>query len=183
MATTSTSELATVARPYAEAIFKRARETDRLDEWSDALAFLAQVIGDRRILGLVSSPHLTRAQLTDLLLDIAGEVLNDEGRNLVRLVVENGRAGALPEIARHYEGLKAEHQSRIDVEVTAAYSVSAAQKKQIAEAMKHRLGRDVQLSTRKDASLIGGAIIRAGDLVIDGSVRSRLRQMAARLNS
>lgn len=183
MAGSTSSELSAVARPYAEAVFKRAKETGEQQAWSDALAFLSAVTSNRSVLGLLANPTLTRARLTELFFDIGDGKLSEEAQNLVRLVVENGRAAALPEIAGEYEALRSEDESRVDVEVTAAYSVSAAQKKKIAEAMKKRLGKDVRITTQRDNNLIGGAVIRAGDLVIDGSVRGKLEQLATGLNT
>lgn len=183
MAGSSSAGLSVIARPYAEAIFERAKETGTSDQWSDALDFLAKVVSDRDMLGLLASPQLTKPQLAELLLDIGDGVLDEEGRNLVRLLTANGRVGALPEIGRLYEQLRAEQEGRIEVEVIAAYSVSATQKKRIAEVMKRRLGKEVRVASRRDKGLIGGAIIRAGDLVIDGSVRGQLQHLAASLKT
>jgi F-type H+-transporting ATPase subunit delta len=174
-------ERTTIARPYAEAIFARARETDKLDLWSEMLAFLKTVVTDSHMLGMIASPKVGRERLARLLLEIVGGRMSDEGENLVRILTENRRLELLPEIAALFEDLKAEAESAIDVHVVAAYAVNAAEKRRLTEALKVRLGREVRLTTEKDTALIGGAVIRAGDLVIDGSIQGRIRQLATEL--
>ncbi len=174
-------EKTTVARPYAEAIFARAQESGKLDVWSDMLGFLNAVVGDSRMLGLIDNPKVGRGRLTELMLEIGGGRLSDEGQNLVRLLVANRRLDLLPDVATLFEALKSEAEGAIDVHVIAAYVVSAAQQRQLAAALKGRLGREVRLTAEKDPSLLGGAVIRAGDLVIDGSVKGRIRQLAREL--
>lgn len=171
----------TIARPYAEAVFDRAVETDKLDLWSEMLNFLAQVGKDPNIVGLATHPDIDPATLTELMLDIAGGHLNDEGQNLIRLLVQNRRLAVLPEISEAYEILKNESQGTLDVHVAAPYAINPAQEKELSEALERRLGRSVKISSEKDPSLIGGARIQAGDLVIDGSVRGHLRQLANEL--
>jgi len=174
-------ERTTIARPYAEAVFARARETDKLDLWSEMLTFLEAVVTDPDILGMIASPKVGREHLAQLLLDIAGGRLSDEGQNLVRILTENRRLELLPEIASLFQDLKAAAEGAIDVHVISAYVVNAAEQRRLTEALKARLGREVRLTTEKDPSLIGGAVIRAGDLVIDGSVQGRIRQLATEL--
>ncbi len=174
-------EATTIARPYAEAIFARAEETSKLDAWSETLQFLAAVVNDPKLSAAIADPLFERDQLTRLMLDIGADVLDEEGRNLVRLLVQNGRLPLLPEIASLYEMLKAESQRRIEVHVRSAYALKPAQEKQIAEALKQRLGRDIIITSEKDPALIGGIHIRAGDMVIDGSVRGHLQQLANEL--
>ncbi len=178
----TTTENTTVARPYAEAVFKRAQESQQLDPWSEMLTFLATVASNPQIVGLIANPRIQRARLTELLLDIAGDQLSKEGQNFVRLLVANGRTQLLPEISRLYEALKAEAQGTIEVKIYSPFSVNAVQRKKLATALKERLGKEINVSTQRDPSLLGGILIRAGDLVIDGSVRGRLQQMAATLN-
>ncbi len=175
------AEKTTVARPYAEAIFACARDSGKLDVWLDMLAFLNAVARDPMMLGLIDNPKIGRTRLTELLLEVCGGRLNEEGQNLVRLLVENRRLEVLPEIATLYEGLKNEAEGAIDVHIIAAYAVNVTQQKQLGAALKARLGRDVRITTEKDPTLLGGALIRAGDLVIDGSVKGRIRQLASEL--
>ena len=171
----------TIARPYAEAVFARAVETDKLDLWSDMLDLLAVAARDPALSGLVASPKLDRAQMTELMLDIGGGRLSDEGQNLVRVLVANGRLAVLPEIAALFEIRKAEQQGTLDVEVTSAFAMPAAQEQQLADALKRKLGREIRITTSQDPELIGGFKLRAGDMVIDGSVSGQLGKLANEL--
>ncbi|VAX10449.1 ATP synthase delta chain [hydrothermal vent metagenome] len=174
-------ETTTIARPYAEAVFGRASESDKLDHWSDALGLLAAIVQDDKVAAAITNPKLESGQRVALMLDICGKHLDEEGQNLVRLLVRNGRLGVLPEIASLYEGLKNESQGTLDVQVTSAYKVTAAQEKKLAAALKKRLDREIRVTSEIDSELIGGVLIRAGDLVIDGSVQGRLRKLATEL--
>jgi F-type H+-transporting ATPase subunit delta len=171
----------TIARPYAEAAFSRAVETDKLDLWSDMLGFLGTVVRDPGLAGLIASPKLDRSQMTELMLEIGGGRLSDEGQNLVRLLAANGRLAVLPEIAALFEKRKAEHEGTIDVVVTSAFELKPAQEQQLAEALKRRLGREIRITSEHDPELIGGFRLRAGDIVVDGSVSGQLTQLANQL--
>ena len=171
----------TIARPYAEAVFARAEESGKLDLWSEMLSFLSQVVADPAVVPVVSNPLVDRQALTGLLLEIGGERIDDEGGNLIRLLVQNGRLALVPEIESLFEALKAEKQRTLNVRVTSAFALKPEQEKSIAAALKAKLGRDVTISSEKDPDLIGGLHIRAGDLVIDGSVRGKLQQLANEL--
>jgi F-type H+-transporting ATPase subunit delta len=175
-------EKTTIARPYAEAVFDRAQETDTLDLWSDMLALLSAVVVSPEISGLIDNPKLSRARLKELLLEIGGGRLSEEGQNLVRVLVDNDRIALLAHIAALYERLKHERQGKLQVQVAAAYALNKAQEQALADALKERLGRDIEITAEKDASLIGGIVIRAGDLVIDGSVRGQLKKLANELS-
>jgi len=174
-------EKTTVARPYAQAAFAFARDRDELDRWSEMLALSAAVIEDTQVAELVDNPELTREQKADLLLDIAGDRLTAEAQNLMRLLADNSRLSVLPEIAELFEALKNEAQGRLDVHVIAAYVLSAAQERELAEALQRKLGREIQITSEKDPSLIAGVRIQAGDLVIDGSFKSQLQKLAIEL--
>ena len=174
-------EKTTVARPYAEAVFARARDTDKLDVWSEMLGFMAALIQDDRVAEVIDDPNYTRERTAELMLEIGGDHLSEEGRNLARLLAQNDRLAVLPEIAVLFEALKNESQGTLDVHVTSAYAVSAAQAKELATALKRKLGRDVQITSEKDPSLIAGVRIQAGDLVIDGSFKSQLEKLATEL--
>jgi len=175
-------EKTTIARPYAEAIFARAKETEQEDLWSDMLAFLDAVVRSPEMSGLIANPKLSRDQIQELMLEIGGGRLNEEGANLVRLLVRNDRLAIVPQITDLYEALKRENQGKLQVKIRSAYVLDKAHEKDLAEALKARLGRDIEISSEKDPTLIGGVIIRAGDLVIDGSVRGQLHKLANELN-
>lgn len=171
----------TIARPYAEAVFTHAQESGKLDPWSEMLSFLSQVVSDPAVAPIIGNPLIDRQALTDLLLEIGGDHINDEGGNLIRLLVQNGRLVLVPEIESLFETLKADKERTLNVLVTSAYALKPEQEKTIAEALKAKLGRDITISSEKNPDLIGGVHIRAGDLVIDGSVRGKLQQLANEL--
>jgi F-type H+-transporting ATPase subunit delta len=171
----------TIARPYAEAIFLRGVETGTLDLWSDMLGLLAAAARDPALSGLIASPKLDKAQMTELMLDIGGGRLSDEGQNLVRLLVANGRLAVLPDIATLFEARRAEHQGTLDVQVTSAFALMPDEEQQLAAALKRRLGREIRVTSEHDPELIGGFRVRAGDMVIDGSVSGQLGRLANEL--
>jgi F-type H+-transporting ATPase subunit delta len=171
----------TIARPYAEAVFQRAVETETLDQWSDMLGLLGAAVKDPALSGLIANPKLTTEQKTELMLEIGGDHLNDEGQNLVKLLAENGRLGVIAEIADAYEQRKAEHEGTVDVLVTTAFELQAEQEQQLSNALKAKLGREVRITSDIDPELIGGFRLRAGDMVIDGSVSGQLSQLAHEL--
>ncbi|MBI3574592.1 MAG: F0F1 ATP synthase subunit delta [Gammaproteobacteria bacterium] len=175
------AEKLTAARPYAEAVFALARAQDALPAWSGMLALAAAVAGDARIGQLASDPRVARARLLGLFLDICGGHLDTHGANFIRLLVENRRLNLLPEIATVYEGLRAEAEARVEATVTSAFSLEPAQLKVLEQGLQRRLGCAVHLTAAVDRSLVGGVVLRAGDLVIDGSVRGRLAALATEL--
>ena len=176
-------DLTTLARPYAVAVFRLAQEKGEFDRWSEMLQFLAEVAGDPGMRGLIADPRLEGSQLAELVIGVAGERLNENGRNLVKALTEElGRLGLLPAIAAGYEQERAAAEKRQSVEVVSAYAVNPQIKQIIAEAMQKRLGCEVELEMRIDRSLIGGAVIRAGDLVIDASLKGRLSQLESSLS-
>jgi len=176
------AELITIARPYAEAVFKRAGETSSFPTWSDALQLMAAIASDETMADVIAGAQLSKTQVADLFNEIAGDKLDQESKNLVRLLAENGRLALLPEIAMQYEALRAEGEGCIDAEIISAFAVSDTQQSKVAESLKARLGREINLSVTIDESLVGGAIIRAGDMVIDGSVSGKLEKLASTVN-
>jgi F-type H+-transporting ATPase subunit delta len=171
----------TVARPYAEAVFARAQETGRLAEWSDVLQLLAMALRDPALVDFVTNPKVTSAQKTELVLDIGAGRLDAEAKNLVRVLVENDRLVVLPEIAALYETRRREAEGQTKVVVSSALPLDPAVLQQLADALRAKLGQGVEITIEEDPSLIGGVRIRAGDTVIDGSVRGRLLQLANEL--
>src|SRR5688572_2563510 len=177
------AERTTTARPYAKAIFALARQGNKLAETSAGLIRAAQVVADPRVRALLGSPHVSAAQLAELVNGVAGNRLDEHGRNFVSLLAQNRRLGFLPEIAALYEQMKAEVENAVDVEVTAATPLSADQESRYAAALQKKLGRSIRLRTRVDGSLLGGAVLKAGDLVIDGSIKGRLERLATELTA
>ncbi|MHB8471316.1 MAG: F0F1 ATP synthase subunit delta [Gammaproteobacteria bacterium] len=176
------AETTTIARPYAQAAFELARAENALPVWSEMLTFVAAVAKDPQIAALLNSPRVSRAQLADLFISVAGERLNLQGSNFIRLLAENRRLDVLTEIAALYQVMRAAAEGVLEAEMISAQPVSDAQRAQMTAALKARLQRDVNLTVSTDASLLGGAIIRAGDLVIDGSARGKLAKLAVALN-
>lgn len=170
----------TLARPYARAAFDYAREQSQLDAWTGALSMLAAAARDDRVTALLQDPTHTgeqRAEAVSGLIDDAPAGLS----NFLRVMADNGRLALLPEIAEQFAALKADLEATVNVEVTSARDLSEDEAQQLADAMATRLARTVSITTQTDPALIGGAVIRAGDLVIDGSVRGRLDKLAGAL--
>ena len=173
------AERITIARPYAKAVFKLAHSQKRLPQWSEALRLAASVVADPRVAALLGNPAVSPEQLAGLVTESCGAGLDEQARNLIATLAANRRLGYLPEIATRYQQLRADAERTVEVTVTSAVELSAAQKTHYAEALTKRLGREVRLSCQTDPSLLGGAVVRADDLVIDGSVRAGLTQLAA----
>lgn len=176
------SEVNTLARPYAQAVFKLAQERGDLAAWSEVLELLSQVSRDPTMGALIHSPRIDGNQLADLFVEVCGKGINEQGANLVKLMTQNGRLDLLETVAQIYETLRADAEGKVDVEVMSAQALDDAQQQKIAAALKARLGRDITLTCTTNPELLGGAIIRAGDMVIDGSVRGRLQKLAGVLN-
>jgi len=174
-------ESTTIARPYAEAAFSRAVETDKLDTWEEMLGLLATVVADDDIAALVSNPRMDGAQLTELMLAIGGGRLTDEGQNFVRILVENKRLGVIGDISDMFGEMKSAQEGALDVVISSAFPIKPAQEAQLVEALQKKLGREIRISSEEDPELIGGVRIRAGDLVIDGSIREQLNRLSNEL--
>ena len=175
------AETSSLARPYAQAVFELANESGDFDSWSDALAFMAALVRDESIEALISNPRVERDRLFKLFDDLCGDRVPEGGRNLLRLMSDNDRLAAMPDVAAQYEVMRAEAEGTIDAEVRSAKPISEEQQAQLSKALEKRLGRKVNLTVHEDDSLLGGAIIRAGDLVIDGSAKGRLEKLASTL--
>lgn len=172
------SELSTLARPYAEAIFKRAIESESTVKWSDILVFLATVMQDKAMVAVVANPKVGQEQLTSLLLDICQDKLALEGNNLLKLLIQNDRLMLVPQIAELYESFKAEHEGYVDVELISAFALTQEEQNQFTKMLKKKLDKNVQITTSIDKGLIGGFLAKAGDVVIDGSIKGQLHQLA-----
>ena len=168
----------TIARPYAKAAFAAARADSMLGAWSAALHTAADVVTDPRMHALLGDPHVTTAQLSQLVLDIAGAGLGEHGRNFVQALAEAHRLDCLPEIAALFDAYKDDAEGIADVTVTSAVPLDERQQQLLTAALTRRLKREVRLHCTIDPDLIGGAVVRSGDLVIDGSVRGRLERIA-----
>jgi F-type H+-transporting ATPase subunit delta len=177
------AELSTLARPYAKAAFNAALDSSQLDHWSAQLATLAAISQHETVERLIVNPELSAADKSITLKQLIGEPLNAGGSNLVDVLAENRRLGLLAEISEQFEVLKAEQEKTADVLVTSAFSLSDSQQKMLVEKMTAKLSREVQVTVEIDESLLGGVVIRSGDMVIDGSVRGKLAKLAEAMNS
>lgn len=178
------ADLSTLARPYAKAAFELAQESKRFKEWGEALNALSAVVKSPEVSGFIGHPALLKSDLADVLSKALGDTgLGDQGASLVKLLVENNRLKSAPFIAEQFEAMRAEAESRVDVEITSATSIAPAQQEKLADAVSKRLSRDVVVSWKTDESLVAGAVIRAGDLVIDGSVKGELEKLRTALTS
>jgi F-type H+-transporting ATPase subunit delta len=176
------AEAITVARPYAQAAFVYASEQQALTEWSDMLSLLAAITDDAAMDALIDSPHLTETQLANLFIKIAGDQINSNGANFIRVLAVNGRLMLLPEIAALFEIQRRDAEGTVQAELVTAFPASESQQSEVIASLRKRLGREIELSCSTDAELLGGAIVRAGDLVIDGSVRGKLERLGVALN-
>lgn len=167
----------TIARPYAQAAFSEAREHNRLSEWSEALAFLAAVVSDPLMRRTIQDPRIAKPRLAQLVLEIGSERLSGEIQNFVKVLVHNGRLQFAPAVSRLFEVLRADAEGTVDIEVISAFELKREDLQRITQAVKKRLNKNVAVNTRTDRNLIGGVVIRVGDLVIDASLRGRLHQL------
>ncbi|MGE0798330.1 MAG: F0F1 ATP synthase subunit delta [Lautropia sp.] len=175
------AESLTIARPYADAAFKRAVETNGLAAWSAAIAQLAAVTQTAEARQLIADPALDSGRIADAIADVAR--LDGEPRNFVKLLAQNDRLSVLPEIASQFEVLKSRHEQVLDVEVQSAFALTEKQVSDIVATLETRYGRKIKATTTVDPELIGGVAIRVGDEVIDASVRGKLAQLAATLSN
>jgi F-type H+-transporting ATPase subunit delta len=177
------AQLTTLARPYARAAFETAVATNRLGAWSQMLGLLGALVQEERVASFLMVPANSAAQQADTLIDLSGDALDDSVRNFVRVLATNKRLILLGEIVELFEEMKADHERVVDVEVVSAFSMDESAQQKLASALKQRLQRDVKLNTSVDKSLIGGLVVRAGDLVIDGSVRGKLNKLIETMNA
>jgi F-type H+-transporting ATPase subunit delta len=173
----------TIARPYARAAFDEAKGAKQLGQWADALRNGAAVVEDPRVEQLLGDPRVTPTQLADFVIGVAANGLDETGQNFVRTLAENRRLAYLPEISVLFDELKDQAEGIVDVTVTSAAPLDAQQQQALSAALQRKLKRNVRLHCETDPTLIGGAVLRAGDLVIDGSLRSRLDRIAFELTA
>jgi F-type H+-transporting ATPase subunit delta len=176
------AEKSTIARPYAQAVFELAAASKQIGPWSERLQLLTAVAADSRVQRLIGHPRVARARLAALLIDICGARLDGQAKALVGVLVENRRLDLLPEISALFAQYRAEAEKSVQAEVVSAFPLSKEQESAIAVSLKKRLGREVSLKCTTDATLVGGAVVRAGDLVIDGSVTGHLDRLANALS-
>jgi F-type H+-transporting ATPase subunit delta len=176
------AERATIARPYAKAAFEAARDGGSFAQWSQAIRLCAEIVADARVEALVKNPEVPVSDVADLVIGVAGTALAPEMQNFVRVLAANRRLLLLPEIAAHYETMRSQVENTVDVEVISAVKLDPAEAQRLSDALHRRLKRQVHMRNTVDETLLGGAVIRAGDLVIDGSLKGRLERLRTELS-
>lgn len=176
------SDLTTIARPYAKAAFDFAVDKGQLDQWGQMLSFAAEVANNEQMKELLTG-SISADKLAEIFVAVCGEQVDAHGQNLLKVMAENGRLTALPDVSEQFMALKKEHEKEIDVEVISASELSDEQLANISSKLEQRLERKVKLNCSVDEALLGGVIIRAGDLVIDNSARGRLNRLSDALQS
>lgn len=175
------TDFTTAARPYANAVYDTASESNSLDSWGDALTNLAAIVSDAQISKLLESPDLGKAEKGELIIKVLGDNLTDKQQNLVRLMAENNRLKLMPDVLAQFEVARAKAENKIEAEITSAFELSAEQVSELVNTLKNKLGSDITVTTSIDESLIGGVIIKAGDTIIDASMKSQLDSLALSL--
>jgi F-type H+-transporting ATPase subunit delta len=175
------SERVTIARPYAKAAFVLARDARQLPHWSDVIGIAATIVADDRVHPLLDNPHVQPAQLVDFICEVGGQSFDQQARNFLGVLAENRRLSYLPEIAQLFAKLRADYERIVDVTVSSAVELSPELRERFTVALRKRFDREVRLHTRIDSQLVGGAVVQADDLVIDGSVRGGLAQLATQV--
>ncbi len=175
------SDLTTLARPYAQAVFKLAKKEKSTEKWSEALTFLSLLMQDAAMLTVVKNPKIPKQRIIQLILDIAEGKFNDKTVNFIKLLVHYDRLLLSPQIAELFEQYKSEDEGYVDVELKSAFALTKAEENSMIDTLEKILQKTVHMNANVDKTLIGGFLARAGDIVIDGSIKGRLQQLSKRL--
>ena len=177
------SELSTLARPYAEAVFRMAQGEKDLAGWSSRVQSLALIVSDAQVARLIVDPAVAADRVASLIIEVAGADLGERGGNFVKVLAENNRLALLPEISTQFETLKANAEATLEATITSAQELTQAQIDDLVAGLKAKFNRAVNVQVALDPELIGGAVIAIGDQVIDGSVKGRLQRMSFALQA
>lgn len=177
------SELSTLARPYAEAVFRMAQGEEDLTGWSSRLQSLALIVADGQVARVIADPAVSSERVAGLIVDVAGADLGERGANFVKVLAENDRLVLLPEIVTQFESLKADAEGTLEATITSAQQLTQPQIDDLVAGLKAKFSRAVNVQVAVDPELIGGAVIMIGDQVIDGSVKGRLQRMSFALQA
>lgn len=177
------AELKTVARPYAKAAFEVAREQGKVTEWADMLSVLASVTVESKLKSALENPAFSTEEKANVLANVCAEETTEQGKAFLLTLAENKRLSLIPAISELFQQFKLNFEKAVDVEFTSAFELSTEQAQSLAASLSKKLDRTVNLTSETDASLIGGVVIRTGDLIIDGSVRGKLAKLAEAINS
>ncbi len=177
------SDLSHIARPYAKAVFDLARDAKDYSTWSEQLALLAAIASDGDLLSAIQNPAVSKEQQVELFVSVAGDKLNAEGQNLVKLLAQNDRLNILASMNEQFIELRDEAEQVIEAQLVTATKIDAKQKSSFEEALSKRLGKQIKLEASVDEEIIGGAVVRAGDWVVDGSVKAQLQKLVGAISS
>ena len=177
------SSLTTLARPYAKAAFELAQAESNLARWDEMLALASSLATDESMAGLLESPHVSSGQAQQIMSEAAGEAFNDRFRDFLTVLAANRRLPLLPEIGVLFQRLRAEAEKRLSVRVVSAVAMDEDQAGRMKVALARRFEREIELNNEIDTSVIGGAVVYAGDQVIDGSLRGRLQKLSNKLSN
>ena len=177
------AELTTLARPYAKAAFEYALGDSKLLVWSESLAFASAVASDAQIQQVLQSPGLTSVRKAEIFIEICEGKLDDHVKSFIKTLSTNNRLPLLPTIFDGFEKLRLEEGAMMEVSITSAYDLSEDEKTKLLNALKARFNKEINMVSGVERELLGGLVIRAGDLVIDGSIRGRLQKLTEAMNS
>ena len=177
------AEAITVARPYADAVYKLAVANNNLSEWSKMLQLAAAIAGDERMKLLIGNPVVSVKQLAEIFLEIGRSTFNAEASNLVMLLIENKRALVLPQISQLFEQLKAQHEGVLEAKIISAFAMENKQIKKLIDSLEQKFKHKIEARISVDPELIGGIKVEIGDEILDASVRGKLEAMAVALKS
>jgi len=177
------AELTTLARPYAKAAFEYALSGSKLLVWSESLAFASAVAGDAQIQQVLQSPGLTSGRKAEIFIEICEGKLDEHVKSFIKTLSENNRLTLLPTIFEGFEKLRLEEGAMMEVSITSAYELSEEEKTKLVNALKTRFNKEINMVSNVERELLGGLVIRAGDLVIDGSIKGRIQKLTEAMNS
>lgn len=177
------AEARTIARPYAEAVFRLAKSNNRLPGWSEMLQLAAAIAADENIRAVIGNPKISAKRLGELLLEIGGDKFDEGGRNFILLLAENGRIEILPEVSELFDQLKTQYEGVLEAKIISAFPMSDEQLKKLVANLETRFKRKMEATVSIDPELIGGVKVEVGDEVLDASVRGKLEAMAIALKS
>jgi len=177
------AEAITVARPYAEAVFRLALESKDLSQWSKILQTAAEIAQDDQIKLLVGNPLVSAMQLSELILEIGGKKFTREARNFIKLMVENKRVHVMPQVMELFEQLKAQHEGVLEAKIITAFKLEGGQLDKLVTDLEKKFNRKVEAQVSVDPEIIGGVKVEIGDEIFDASVRGKLEAMTIALKS
>ena len=175
------SSLTTLARPYAKAAFELARDEQSLAGWEEMLTLASEMVMEKSMAGLLESPHISNDELVRIITETAGDAFTTRFRDFIAVVGGNGRLPLLPHVTDLFRQLREEAENRMSVKVISAVSLDEDQASRLRDALARRLGCEIELDNEIDKDVIGGAVVYAGDQVIDGSLRGRLEKLSTSL--